>query len=92
MRTIWKFRLAITDQQTVKMPKGAQILSAQVQHESVCLWALADSGAEPEERQIEIHGTGNPIGHQRLSFIGTVQTAGGSLVWHVFEALKGGEL
>ena len=95
MKTIWKFPLEVTDEQTVMMPKGAEILSAHVQvsvdvdaaHESVCLWALVDTDAKLQKRVVEIFGTGNPIDIPGVThkFIGTVQMRGGSLVWHVFE-------
>lgn len=93
MNTIHKFPLEITDQQVVTMPKGAQILTVQVQNEMVCLWAVMDTVAAPEERKIEVFGTGNPIpkvnewpqAGQGRKFIGTFQFLGGKFVGHVFE-------
>ena len=69
------------------MPKGAEILSVQVQADVLCLWALVDPDAKLQKRVIEILGTGNPIDVPGVThkFIGTVQMRGGSLVWHVFE-------
>lgn len=91
---IWKYPLEITDTQTVSMPFGAKILCVQTQNNAPCLWALisnADSPNSPEPRRIEVHGTGNPIPEQdgwvRL-YIGTVQTHGGMMVWHVFETVQ----
>ena len=88
MTTIYKHQLKITDRQNVSMPFGAELLSVQVQHNEVCLWAKVESNNHPQDRTIEIFGTGNPIyedmGVSR-KFIGTVQTHEGALVWHVFE-------
>lgn len=85
-KTIWKFPLRVADTQQVSVPRGAQILSAQVQHGALCLWALVEPDEPREDRTIVIVGTGNqaPI-MTRLRHIGTAQMAGGSLVWHVFE-------
>ncbi len=87
MRTIWKFPLQITDFQKVEMPRGAHILSVQIQGSQLCLWAYVLSDEEKEERAFWVLGTGNPVERPENigPFIGTVQMHGGSLVWHVFE-------
>lgn len=88
MTTIWKTALEITDRQEIKMPVGAKILSVQMQKGVVCLWYLFNSDLVipvSEDRVILIAGTGNPFTEQRGPFIGTIQQAGGALVWHVFE-------
>jgi len=88
MKTIYKYPIKITDNQDVRMPKGAKILCAQMQGETPCLWAEVDSTVGLEYRSIEIFGTGHPIhvdmGIER-KYIGTVQTNGGQLIWHVYE-------
>lgn len=84
MKAIWKFPLVFTPNgQEIKMPKGAVILTAQVQSATMTLWAAVDP-SEPEERRvIEILATGQLVEDRQRSYIGTVQV--GSLVWHVFE-------
>ncbi len=83
--TIWKFPLQLTDTQKIPMPKDAQILSAQVQDGTLCIWALVDPDRPKEERKIEIHGTGNAsVNLLPKTFIGTAQM--GMFVWHVFES------
>ena len=85
---IWKYQLEVTDGQNISMPKGAEILTVQVQDGSPCLWALVDPKAETEIRFIEIFGTGNPvlsdIGASR-KYISTFQMLEGRLVLHAFE-------
>lgn len=91
MMRIWKFPLAITDGQDVRMPKGATILSVGMIEDSLFLWAMVDDVAEKEDRSIRIHGTGHHVFKaERLTFIGTViqpleNGALPALVWHIFE-------
>jgi hypothetical protein len=88
MKTIWKYPLEITDQQSVTMPEGAKILTAQMQGRDLCLWAIVDPDARHhEDRHIQIVGTGHLIegleDAKQFSYIASVQM--GALVWHVFE-------
>lgn len=88
-QTIWKFPLAVTDVQRIKMPKGAEVLTVQRQGELACLWAIVDDAADTVMRVFEIHGTGNPMwqdmGVER-KYIATFQVP--PYVWHVFERLS----
>jgi len=90
--TIWKFPLAITDRQTVTMPEGARILNAQMQGQTLCLWALVNPAAPGKDREIEVLGTGNPAPDENRCYISTTQMHGGALVWHVFEILANNEV
>lgn len=84
--TIYKYPIQITDVQKVKLPIEAQILTAQMQGDALCIWAIVDEAAtDTEERTIEVFGTGHPMGQVFRQYIGTVQMQGGALVWHVFE-------
>lgn len=83
MKSIWKFPIEVTDEQSVKMPVGAQALSVQVQNGQVCLWALVDADAETEERFVQIFGTGHPVSGEG-TFVETFQMQGGTLVFHAF--------
>lgn len=58
-RTIWKFPLLAADSQIVKMPKGAKILSVDVQYGNPHIWALVDPNASGRDRLIFMHGTGH---------------------------------
>lgn len=92
-KAIWKFKLKVTDKQSVEMPKGAQILSALVQHEQLCIWALVNVDAEMESRTFEIFGTGNPVpdhvdAESNYKFIGTFMHYDGGFVGHIFEPYK----
>lgn len=85
--TIYKYAIEVTDQQTVSMPAGADILTAQVQHGQVCLWARVDPLAAITQRKIRVAGTGHPVASE-WAYIATVQLAGGGLVFHVFEEAR----
>lgn len=86
MKRVWKFPLVVESQQVVQMPRGARLLSAQVQGEKVCLWALCDDLAEPQPRHVVIVGTDHPLpDFGELVFIDTFQLHDGRLVFHVFE-------
>lgn len=88
-KTIWKFTITPT-KLTVKMPKGAELLSVQTQNNMACIWALVYPENKPEERFFEVFGTGHDVpcdmGIDR-KFIGTFQLDAGSLVFHLFERL-----
>lgn len=80
---IWKYPLQVVDQQMIRMPEGAEILSVHLQDGVPCLWVAVDPTLASEERTIWIVGTGNPaddVANQK--FIGTVVMD--FLVWHVF--------
>ena len=94
MTTVYKYELAIGDDQGISMPFDAQVLTVQVQNGVPVLWAKVDVAENPlsrleEKRYIVIVGTGNPISARwkYLSYIGTFQLSlpGGMFVGHVFE-------
>ncbi len=89
MKTIYKYPLSLADEQTLLLPKDAQILSVQFQDAAIYLWALVETLNEKQERRIRIVGTGHPLtgeSNYGYEFIATVQLH--SFVWHVFEAKK----
>ena len=86
MRRIWKWKLERTDVQTLDLPKGAEILTVQVQDDIPQLWALIDdSVTETEQRHIGMYGTDHPIYYDPGRYISTVQFYSGKLVFHIFE-------
>jgi hypothetical protein len=86
MKTIWKFTLKTTDEQVIEMPRGAKLLTVQMQDNRPQLWALVDSVKPNEQRTIATFGTGNPA--EDGEYIGTYQMRGGELVFHVFDITK----
>ena len=85
VRTIWKFELRVDDLQTVNMPPDSKVLTAQVQREKVCIWALVDpNDAQRIDYPVWVCGTGHPVTDAAQGrYVASVQLAGG-LVFHVF--------
>jgi hypothetical protein len=81
---IWKYELKVGVNR-VPMTPGAKILSAQMQHDKIVLWALVVGGNQLITRVIYVVGTGEDLGWdpEGWRYVNTVQD--GSLVWHVFE-------
>ena len=82
MKQIWKFPIDVGPQE-IKMPKGADVLTVQMQGNTPCLWALVDIEAEKELRVFNLVGTGHICRSLKDNYIGTFQM--GPLVWHLFE-------
>lgn len=86
MFSIFKYTIPIEDYFTLKLPRGAKILSLQEQYNVPQLWALVEKNAPIEIRNFRLAGTGHPIEKsENLEFIGTFQLYGGDFVGHLFE-------
>lgn len=85
MKTVWKFPIQVEDTFDMHMPRGAQVLSVQVQAGSPVMWALVDPDAKVEERWFRVAGTGHAVDDEKFPvFIGTFQLEAFGLVFHVF--------
>jgi hypothetical protein len=85
---IFKYELKIMDEQIVKMPKDAEILTAQFQNNKLILWANVRYLNKEDSYVIEIYGTGNPFpsaGMAERKYISTVQKD--DFVWHIFQVI-----
>jgi hypothetical protein len=89
MKRIYKYPIPITDEFTLELPIGAEILTFQTQHNKPHIWALIDPEREFETVGFRLFGTGHPVEDaDTLKYIGTTQTEGGLLVWHLFKSYK----
>jgi hypothetical protein len=87
MKTIHKYPLKIEDAQVVTVPKGSTLLTVETQNDIPMLYVLVDTTEkELEYKAIRLFGTGHPIDINMTSwtYLDTVLTMGGSLVWHIF--------
>jgi hypothetical protein len=84
MKTIYKYTLDSQDC-TLNLPKGAEILTIKLQNNVPTLWALVNPMTVTEERHICIVGTGWQI-EDNMKYITTYMD--GYFVWHVFELIK----
>jgi len=87
MKTIFKYTLPATTPAQIVMPTGATILVAQNQAEAVVIWAEVDTDLPLESRTFVTAMTGQTLPRGKKQFLGTVQLAGGALVFHVYEML-----
>ena len=88
MTTIHKYPIQITDEQTVRMPAGAHVLTAQAQEGEtrLCLWVMVDTSKPMTDYRVWVHGTGHQICDAATCgrYIGSAQMLHGRLIWHVF--------
>lgn len=82
MRTIYKYKLEITDQQLLTIPEQPHFLHVGEQDGELMLWAEVDSEKEKTNFEVYVCGTGNPIPEKAKHYLGTVQIE--IFVWHVF--------
>lgn len=86
MITIYKYKVEMSEDFLIRMPKGAEVLSVQVQHGRVQIWARVDTSQPEVPYRFGVHGTGHELYDftENAPFIGTFQIAEGSLVFHLF--------
>ncbi|WP_037322845.1 DUF7352 domain-containing protein [Amycolatopsis thermoflava] len=82
-RTVWKFPLNLIGEPVIPMPRGAQILTVQMQDGQPQLWALVDPAQPVERRRLFIVGTGQPMPTDAATYLATWQS--GPFVFHLFE-------
>ena len=87
MKIIWKFALQDIDDQTIKAPEKAQVLSVMVQQNVTCLWMLVDPDLPIRMYDVRIFGTGQQVSlPAKWVFAGSYQLYDGAFVGHVFVA------
>lgn len=86
MKKIWKYSMAGPDCKFT-MPKGAEILTVQIQYGIPQIWALVNPDADLEVRHLVFYGTGHGCPDNPGKYIGTFQINAGSLIFHVFEEI-----
>lgn len=83
---VWKYVMPERDCR-IEVPKGARILSCQMQAQRFCLWFLIDEDQEEtESRRFVAVWTGRDIPFADLMYLATVQSDG--IVHHVFEIFE----
>ena len=93
MKTVWKFPLQLTDEQTIEMPFGSKILhvgeeasKSSIGGSEFAIWAQVNTSVKYNmKHRIYIVGTGQKMPDNEVSYIGTFIS--GKFVWHVFENL-----
>ena len=85
---VWKWYLTMPGEaQVLDVPRGTQLLTAQIQDRRLCVWGACDPAMPKVQRILDVVGTGwvlpDPASLRR--HISTVQHVKAELVWHVFE-------
>lgn len=82
MRKIFKYEVWST---IVNLPVNAQVITIEVQNNTLCVWAIVDPNEKRMSPELIIIGTGHAIPPQAGKFIKTIFQLDGRLVWHVFK-------
>jgi len=86
MITIYKYEIPMEDKFSLNLPKGAKLLTCQLQFLTPVLWAWVDTKEPLEKRNFLLIGTGQEFPEKfRCFYIGTFQV--GEFVGHLFEEL-----
>lgn len=85
-KEIWKYKIGLTDRQSVIMQSGPKILFVGVQGESIYLWAEVDPETTKQPRLISVYGTGHAMPDNPGRYIGTFMLDFGRFVFHVYDA------
>jgi hypothetical protein len=87
IQTVWKFEVPFpgTDVFEIEIPKGAKILTVQLQDGSPKIWVLVDTFNVDVSRKFKVVGTGYKIRDKIIEYIGTFQIVEYGLVYHLFE-------
>ena len=83
--TIWKYVLTTCEEQTIAMPRGAEILALQIQGGLPCIWAEVNPERPLEDKYFITCGTGFALKARANKYVGTYQLTGDGTVFHVFE-------
>jgi len=95
MNKIYKYKIAMTDEQVLVLPEGAQIISIIEQYGKPVVYAMVNTKAQPDQiYNIRTIGTGQAIGDNlsKYKFIGTLSFRNVNLVFHYFIKLMSSEL
>lgn len=84
---VFKYEVPIKDSFSIELPADSKILTFQPQDDSQYIWVLVDPEKPVITRYFIIKGTGHEIEYLSdvLVYIGTIQMAFGTLVFHLFE-------
>lgn len=84
MKRILKYPLEIRSTQDIRLPKGAVVLTAQMQKGVPCIWVRADLTEEHEPVLIFFVATGEKVPIETDEYLGTIQEDGGTFIWHIY--------
>lgn len=87
-RAIWKWKVLAQPVTEIKVPRGAEFLSVQMQNGDPVVWAICDPDAPLVICKLRAVPTGAEWNYQPSRYIGTFQVSQTPpLVFHLFEEL-----
>jgi hypothetical protein len=96
MKKIFKYQIDRPDNLMhvfpIEMHAGAMVVSAKLQNNKICIWALVDTDCEMVKRTILVAGTSQqiPLQYTKGYFIDSVLQD--DFVWHIFDLGENFEL
>ncbi|MFW2163132.1 hypothetical protein ACG93T_17440 [Acinetobacter beijerinckii] len=91
-KTIYKYDLAIQDNQTIEMPAGSKALCIDVQHGDPKLWVLCNPDMPKISYEVLCVDTGQEINKPIGQYLGTIHISRAvPLVFHFFSSLADAE-
>jgi hypothetical protein len=86
VKIIYKYPIKVYDEQAIRMPQSAELLSVQCQAGWPCVWAMVDTDEPMVLRDFGLVATGEPCERIRAGkHVGTFQMRDGTLVFHLFD-------
>jgi len=86
MKIIFKYQWNVRAEQfTLKIPKGAKILSIQTQQDIPTPWAEVEANNSMEIRKFADYNTGDELPDNPGEYIGTYCVKNDSIVGHIYE-------
>lgn len=83
MKTIYKYPLALIDDQEIMMPGKPTLFKVGLDPAGeLCVWALVEPTHVQKPQRFFVVGTGHSVPCAAYIWVGTVQQ--GSFMWHVF--------
>lgn len=85
MKTVHRFPLQLSDEQTLMLPEGAEVLHAgRAPNGEISLWARVETEAPPKARRFLLRGTGHPL-PDGVPLVHRATIIDGFFVGHLFE-------
>lgn len=85
IRVVYKYEIPEKGQFSLDLSLDAEILTVQLQDQSVCMWILLNPRTRKQRRDFIWIPTGKEFEHRNVDYVTTIQFNGGKQVSHLFE-------
>lgn len=88
MKVIYKYEVGFGSSE-IEMPKGADILHAEIVERSVFVWALVNPKHKMKKRSFNVFATGQELADYDKKHYHYIRTMiSNAYVWHLYEVLE----